>query len=40
MLTDEDPLSEEILRALEEGLDDIRKGRTRSLTDVTDELGI
>jgi len=40
MLTDEEPLSDETLRAIEEGLDDIRKGRTRSLTDVADDLGI
>jgi len=37
---DEEPLSEETLLAIEEGLDDIRKGRTRSLTDVANELGI
>lgn len=40
MAIDEEPLSDETIRAIEEGLEDIRKGRTRSLTDVADELEI
>ena len=37
---DDEPLSEETLRAIEEGLEDIRKGRTIPMEEVMKELGI
>jgi len=37
---DDEPLSEETLFAIEEGLEDIRKGRTVPMEDVMKELGI
>jgi predicted transcriptional regulator len=37
---DDEPLSEEALCAIEEGLEDIRKGRTIPMEEVMKELGI
>ena len=37
---DDEPLTEESLRAIEEGLVDIRKGRTVPMEEVMKELGI
>ncbi len=37
---DPEPLSEETLRKIEEGVRDIRKGKTRTLDEIVSELGI
>lgn len=37
---DPEPLSEETLRKIEEGIRDIRKGNTRTLDEIAAELGI
>lgn len=37
---DPEPLSEETLRKIEEGIRDIRKGNTRTLDEIASELGI
>ncbi len=37
---DPEPLSEETLKQIEEGIADIRAGRYRSLEDVAQELGL
>lgn len=37
---DPEPLSEETLQQIEEGIADIRAGRLRSLEDITQELGL
>ncbi len=38
--TDKDPISEETLKAIEEGLADIRNGKTRELNEFCDDHGI
>jgi hypothetical protein len=38
--TDKDPISEDTLLAIEEGLADIRKGKTRELNEFCDAHGI
>ena len=38
--TDKDPISEYTLKAIEEGLADIRKGKTRELNEFCDAHGI
>jgi predicted transcriptional regulator len=40
MAYDPEPLSEETLQQIEEGIRDIRAGRYRSLTDIAEELGL
>jgi hypothetical protein len=40
MACDEEPLSEETLRKIEEGIRDIRRGKTRTLDEISEEMGI
>jgi predicted transcriptional regulator len=40
MACDQEPLSEETLQKIEEGIRDIRQGKTRTLDEVAKELGI
>jgi hypothetical protein len=40
MACDEEPLSEETLRKIEEGIRDIRQGKTRTLEEISEEMGI
>jgi predicted transcriptional regulator len=40
MTCDREPLSEETLLKIEEGIRDIRKGKTRTLEEISEELGI
>ena len=40
MAYDPEPLSEETLQQIEEGIADIRAGRYRSLDDIAQELGL
>ncbi len=37
---DDEPLSEDTMRAIEKGLEDIRKGRTVPMDEVMKDLGI
>ena len=37
---DQEPLSEETLAKIEEGIRDIRKGKTRTLDEIAGEIGI
>ena len=39
-MIDDEPLSEETLKAIEEGLEDYKAGRCRSLEEVMKEMGI
>jgi hypothetical protein len=39
MACDQEPLSEETLQKIEEGIRDIRQGNTRTLDEVAEELG-
>ena len=40
MTVDDEPLSDETLRGIEEGLADLEAGRVRSLRDIVKEMGI
>jgi hypothetical protein len=40
MACDQEPLSEETLQKIEEGIRDIRQGNTRTLDEIAQELGI
>jgi predicted transcriptional regulator len=40
MACDQEPLSEETLQKIEEGIRDIRQGKTRTLEEISEELGI
>jgi hypothetical protein len=40
MACDQEPLSEETLKKIEEGIRDIRQGRTRTLDEISEEMGI
>ena len=39
-MIDDEPLSEETLKAIEEGLEDCKAGRCRTLEEVMKDLGI
>jgi len=40
MAVDDEPLSDETIRAIQEGLEDIKHGRTRTLEEIAEELGL
>ncbi|NTU99720.1 MAG: hypothetical protein HGA55_01165 [Methanoregulaceae archaeon] len=40
MACDQEPLSEETLKKIEEGVRDIRQGKTRTLEEIAEEMGI
>lgn len=40
MACDLEPLSEETLKKIEEGIRDIRQGKTRTLEEISEEMGI
>jgi phage-related protein len=40
MACDQEPLSEETLKKIEEGVREIREGKTRTLEEIAEEMGI
>ncbi len=40
MAVDDEPLSDETIKAIQEGLEDIKHGRTRTLEEIAEELGL